>query len=184
MTVLLPQILVVGLGNISFPGTRHSVGQLLIDALAARFGIPMSAAHGGILGHRDIELGEHRVSLNLFKSKSFMNISGPSIATACRATVKSPNHMIVLSDSLSHNVETVSSRFGGSASGHNGLKSIISAFGGNKGFYSFRIGIGRGTDAATYVLQKMPYHEQQFWQDRGLDIVIEELERVVDHLAQ
>ncbi len=108
-----------------------------------------------------------------------MNVSGPSIAAACRAFVTAPKEMIVISDSLSHNVEQLSVRLGGSPNGHNGLKSVISALGGEKGFYQFRIGIGRGTDAADYVLGKLSSHERQFWQGRGLDLVVQQIESVV-----
>ncbi|KAG6817480.1 hypothetical protein H0H87_008105 [Tephrocybe sp. NHM501043] len=108
-----------------------------------------------------------------------MNISGPSIAAACRRTVQSPSSMIVISDSLSHKVETMHARLGGSANGHNGVKSIISALGNDLNFHRFRIGIGRDdTDAATYVLRKLSSHERRFWGDEGLDLVLSEIEKI------
>jgi peptidyl-tRNA hydrolase, PTH1 family len=109
-----------------------------------------------------------------------MNVSGPSIATAYRATVKSPSQMIVLCDSLSHDVGGLSVKFGGSANGHNGVKSIISALGGELGFYRFRLGVGRGsTNPADYVMGRLSSHERQYWQGEGLDRVIEEIETIV-----
>ncbi|KAF8070108.1 peptidyl-tRNA hydrolase [Lyophyllum atratum] len=175
----IPKILVVGLGNLPFPITRHSVGQLIIDSLASRLGIHMSAERNGITGQGNVIIGETMVSLHLFKSKSLMNISGPSIAAAFRKTVQSPSSLIVLSDSLSHKVETLHARLGGSANGHNGVKSIISALGGEMNFYRFRVGIGRDeTDAATYVMRKLSSHERQFWNDQGLDLVLSEIEKV------
>lgn len=93
--------------------------------------------------------------------------------------------MIVISDSLSHKVETLSARLGGSANGHNGVKSIISALGGEAGFYRFRVGVGRDeSDAATYVMRKLSSHERQFWEDEGLDRVIDEIENVVKKNAK
>lgn len=87
--------------------------------------------------------------------------------------------MIVISDSLSHKVETMHVRLGGSANGHNGLKSIISALGNDMNFYRFRIGIGRDdTDAAAYVLNKLPSHERRFWANEGLDLILTEIEKV------
>jgi peptidyl-tRNA hydrolase, PTH1 family len=50
--------------------------------------------------------------------------------------------MIILTDSLSRPVEALSVKLGGSANGHNGVKSIISALGGEMRFYRFRLGIG------------------------------------------
>lgn len=108
-----------------------------------------------------------------------MNISGPSVATAYRKTVDAPDSMIVLSDSLSHKPEILSVRLGGSANGHNGVKSIISALGGEMGFYRFRIGIGRDqSDPANYVMQKLSAHERQFWDDEGLDLILSQIETV------
>lgn len=111
-----------------------------------------------------------------------MNISGPSVAAALRKTVTSPSSMIIIHDSLSHRVETLSVKFGGSANGHNGLKSVISALGGEMGFHRFRVGIGRDqTDAADYVLRKLSSHERQCWGDdgEGIDLILREIERVV-----
>jgi PTH1 family peptidyl-tRNA hydrolase len=109
-----------------------------------------------------------------------MNISGPSIATAARAAVRLPSRMIVLADSLSHRPQTVSPKLGGSANGHNGIKSLIAALGGEAGFHRLRLGIGRdeGSDAADYVLQQLSGHERRFWTGEGLDLVLQEIEKI------
>lgn len=108
-----------------------------------------------------------------------MNISGPSIAGAYRRTVNSPNSFIVISDSLDHPPETLSVRLGGSAQGHNGVKSVISALGGEMDFYRFRAGIGRDDDhAALYVMRNINRHEKMYWMGKGLDRVLEEIEKV------
>ncbi|KAG6919382.1 hypothetical protein DXG01_006931 [Tephrocybe rancida] len=153
---------------------------LIVDALASRLGINMSGDRNGFQGQGTVTIGESMVSLHLYKSKSLMNVSGPSIAAACRQTVQSPTSMIVISDSLSHKVETMHARLGGSANGHNGVKSIISALRNDMNFHRFRIGIGRDdTDAATYVLRKLSSHERQFWTtDKGLDLILSEIEKV------
>jgi PTH1 family peptidyl-tRNA hydrolase len=112
-------------------------------------------------------------------SESFMNISGPSIAKAYRESVNKPTSMIVLTDSLSHRVTSLSVKLGGSANGHNGIKSITSALGGEMGFYRFRLGIGwDDSDAAAYVMQQLSSHERRFWVDEGLDLVLREMEKV------
>ncbi|KAG5729572.1 Peptidyl-tRNA hydrolase [Termitomyces sp. T112] len=179
MPVSLPRILIVGLGNLPLPLTRHSVGQLIIDSLATRLDITLSADRSGFAGHGTVIIGETMVSLHLFKSKSLMNVSGPSIAAVCRKTVQSPKSMIVISDSLSHKVETMHTRLGGSANGHNGVKSIISALGNDMNFHRFRIGIGRDdTDAATYVMNKLSSHERHFWANEGLDLLLSGIEKV------
>lgn len=159
----------------------------------------MSSDRAGYSGRGNLLVGDTTMTLTLFKSstrhspfskildvkknvyitESYMNISGPSIAAACRQSVKFPSSMIVLTDSLSHEVETLSVKLGGSANGHNGVKSIISALGGEMGFYRFRLGIGRDeSDAATYVMRQLSSHERRYWTDEGLDLILKEIERV------
>ncbi|KAF8160637.1 peptidyl-tRNA hydrolase [Crassisporium funariophilum] len=175
----IPQLFIAGLGNLPFPATRHSIGQFVIDGLAVRLGIRMSSVRGGHLGQGNAVVGQTLVHLTLFKSKSLMNISGPSIAAAYRQSVNAPSSMIVLTDSLSHRVDALSVKLGGSANGHNGVKSIISALGGEMGFYRFRLGIGRDeSDAAAYVMGKLSSYERRYWHDQGLDLVLNEIEKV------
>lgn len=95
--------------------------------------------------------------------------------------------MIVIHDSLSHKLEKVSYKLGGSANGHNGVKSVISALGGDANFHRLRIGIGRNdVDAAEYVLRKLSQHEREFWGEdgEGVDLVLSEVERVLGQAAK
>ncbi|EIW82817.1 peptidyl-tRNA hydrolase [Coniophora puteana RWD-64-598 SS2] len=182
-----PQLLVVGLGNLPYPNTRHSVGHLIVDALSSRYGIPLATnrAMGGLFGRGSITLGETPVSLLLLKPKPLMNITGPAVASALRNTVQSPNSMVVIHDSLSHKPCVLSPKLGGSANGHNGVRSVISALGNNTDFHRLRIGIGRGgPDVADYVLSKLPPEERQFWCGEGLDLVSGELARLAAQRSQ
>lgn len=111
-----------------------------------------------------------------------MNISGRSVFAALRQTVRSPSSMLVIHDSLSHKQERVSYKLGGSANGHNGIKSVISALGGDMNFHRLRIGIGHNdVDAAEYVLRKLSQHERQFWgaDGEGIELVLNEIEKVM-----
>jgi len=170
------------------PMTRHSVGQLVINSLASRLGISMTLDRplDGFIGHTTTTFGEHPVSVTLFKSRAFMNVSGPSVSKALRQTVQSSNSMIVIHSSISHKREQLSYRFGGSADGHNGVKSVVSAIGGHAGFHRLRIGIGREDGPAReYVLWKLTSHERQFWGENGegIDVVLSEIERIVGNLG-
>jgi len=180
MTIFaIPHLFIAGLGNLPYPITRHSIGQFIIDTLASRSGIRMSSVKGGYSGQGNLLVGNTMIALTLFKSKSLMNISGPSIVSAYRQSVNSPTSMVILTDSLSHRVEALSVKLGGSANGHNGVKSIISALGGEMGFYRFRLGIGRDeSDAAAYVMRQLSSHERQYWADKGLDLILEEIEKI------
>jgi PTH1 family peptidyl-tRNA hydrolase len=107
-----------------------------------------------------------------------MNVSGPSIAAAARAHGR-PDMLVLLADSTEHAPCVVKSRFGGSASGHNGVKSVVAALG-TQDFHRIRVGVGRNpnVDLAEYVLGKLSAHERAFWEGEGLDRVCEALERV------
>ena len=160
---------------------------------------------GGFVGYAKTTFGEDLVSLTLFKpsdynelhpqafyidivhsQEAFMNVSGPSVSKVLRHTVKTSSSMIVIHDSLSHKQAKISYKLGGSANGHLGVKSIISAIGGDAGFHRLRIGIGRNdVDAADYVLRKLSQHERQIWGEdgEGVDLVLSEVERIVGKTA-
>ena len=93
---LLPQLLVVGLGNLPLPLTRHryfiiscgndssvfhltSIGHLIVDSLATRLGIKLSNQKGGYTGQSEVQLGEKSVSLTLFKPSALSIIFTCSI---------------------------------------------------------------------------------------------------------
>lgn len=185
----LPRLLVVGLGNLPYPNTRHSVGHLIVDALASRFRIRMDAnkCMGGFVGH-GYPLFSDRVSLTLFKPKALMNITGPSVSKALRSTAVYPHSMVIIHDSLDHKTMALSVKFGGSANGHNGVRSVITALGANAGFYRFRIGIGRdrGVDPAEYVLSRLSLEEIGHWGygGAGLDAVCREVEQILGNLTR
>lgn len=110
-----------------------------------------------------------------------MNVNGPCVSAALRYTGVHPSSMIVIHDSLSQKPVTLSPKFGGSANGHNGVRSIISALGGDMNFHRLRVGIGReGEDVAAYVLGKLSSHERAFWgvDGQGLGVVWKALENI------
>ncbi|KAH9946930.1 peptidyl-tRNA hydrolase [Amylocystis lapponica] len=177
--------LVVGLGNLPYPMTRHSVGHLIIDSLAARLGMSLSSdrACNGLKATRTgIMFGQTSATLTLFKPKALMNISGRPVADALKNTAVLPSNMVVIHDSLSHQPTTISVKSGGSANGHNGVRSIITALGGNAGFCRLRIGIGRSEgNVAEYVLGRLSSFERQFWSadGEGIDLVWRDLSKIV-----
>ena len=101
-----------------------------------------------------------------------MNVSGPAVATAWRAYLKElPNDdrvhakLVVVHDELESPLGKIRVRHGGSAKGHNGLKSVNRSLGGPN-YARIGIGIGRpesreSKDVATYVLRKMSSIEFQ-----------------------
>ena len=75
------------------------------------------------------------------KPQTYMNLSGDAVIQAARFYKIPPEHVIVVSDETSLPIGKLRIRRGGSAGGHNGLKSIISQLGTDK-FPRIRLGVG------------------------------------------
>ena len=134
---------IAGLGNpgADYANTPHSIGFEVVDALARALGADWknsSAFNGqlaaGLLGS---------VKVMLVKPMTFMNLSGNCVAPVVKyhnATVA--NDLLVVSDDIDLPVGRMRIRKGGSAGGHNGLKSVIERTGAAD-FLRLRIGVGR-----------------------------------------
>lgn len=110
-----------------------------------------------------------------------MNISGHAVISSFRKHISSPtsNHLVVIHDSLEHEPLKISPKNGGSAQGHNGIRSVISSLG-NDRFYRLRIGIGRGkAEVDRHVLGRLSKPEQYFWSVEGLSLVWQHIEKIV-----
>lgn len=181
----MAKLLVVGLGNFPYPLTRHSVGHLVVNSLADRLGISIRSDKrlGGFVGRGSAVLAETDVSLTLYMPDALMNITGPPTVNAMRNLGFQPSSLVVVHDSLAHRPGAVSPKSTGSAEGHNGVRSIINALGGNKDFYRLRIGIGRGGDKTPtidYVMGRLSSYEKQFWgvDGDGIEAVLRELSKI------
>ncbi|MGZ8191379.1 MAG: aminoacyl-tRNA hydrolase [Methylococcaceae bacterium] len=146
--------LIVGLGN---PGrqyekTRHNVGFLFLDVLAADLGCVWvsETKFQGQLAESNVVAGK----VMLLKPQTFMNRSGQSVGQIVRYYKLLPEEILVVHDELDFNVGVVRLKKEGGHAGHNGLKDIIAHLD-SKEFYRLRIGIGRpvtGNAVADYVL--------------------------------
>lgn len=129
--------IIVGLGN---PGreyaeTRHNVGFMLLDRLAAHLNSPWKSDRA----HK-CELASAPGVL-LVKPQTYMNNSGESVGPLMRYFKRSPEQVLAVYDDIAFPVGTIKLRAGGSAGGHNGMKSLIAHLGTEK-FPRLRIGIG------------------------------------------
>ncbi len=86
-----------------------------------------------------VELGSHKVLL--MKPQTYMNLSGDAIAQAAKFYKVPPERVIVVSDETALPIGRLRIRRGGSAGGHNGLKSIIARLGTDQ-FPRIRLGVG------------------------------------------
>ncbi|MCE5186435.1 MAG: aminoacyl-tRNA hydrolase [Planctomycetaceae bacterium] len=152
--------LIAGLGNpgAQYEQTRHNVGFMVIDAVAARFGKTISRhKFSGLIE----ELDDRGGRLLLLKPQQFMNRSGHAVAEAARFYKVGPDQILVITDDLALEVGRLRMRPQGSAGGHNGLKDIIASLG-TDAFARLRVGIGsRGSrSGADYVLSRFAPDER------------------------
>lgn len=147
--------LVVGLGN---PGpqyakTRHNLGFMVADLLAARMGASFKVhkrsgaeVATGRLGGRPVVLA---------KPRTYMNESGRHVGPLAKFYSVDSADVIVIHDELDIDFGRVRLKRGGGEGGHNGLRSIANALG-TRDFQRVRIGIGRPPgrkDPAAFVLE-------------------------------
>jgi PTH1 family peptidyl-tRNA hydrolase len=153
--------LVVGLGN---PGkdyvrTRHNAGFMVIDKLAADHGIALNKRKFNTL-YGSGRLGT--LEAILAKPLGYMNRSGPPVRQLS-AYYRIPNQdVLVVHDDIDLVFGRIKIKEKGGHGGHNGIKSLITAFG-DGDFRRVRIGVGRpssGRDAADHVLGRFGKDER------------------------
>lgn len=142
---------IIGLGN---PGpqyyyNRHSIGFRVLDALAGQHNASWRARDEMAIA----EINVHGNNILLVKPQTFMNASGQVIPWLSKQGIK-PENLLVIHDELEFPFGKLGFKIGGSARGHNGLRSIIASCGDQ--FERLRFGIGRPEnkeDVPNYVLQ-------------------------------
>ena len=132
--------LVVFLGNpgLKYTGTRHNAGFLTADAVEKRFRVSINRSRFKALTG-SCEIGSEKVLF--IKPQTYMNLSGDAVQQAVSYYKIPADHVLVVSDEMSLPVGKIRIKPKGSAGGHNGLKSIISALG-TENFPRIRLGVG------------------------------------------
>ena len=132
--------IVAFLGNpgLKYNGTRHNAGFMAADAMEKKLGVRINKMRFKALT-QTVDIGSHKVLL--MKPQTYMNLSGDAIAQAAKFYKVPPERVIVVSDETALPIGKLRIRRGGSAGGHNGLKSIIACLG-TDAFPRIRIGVG------------------------------------------
>jgi peptidyl-tRNA hydrolase, PTH1 family len=147
-----PQIrLIAGLGNPGpeYAATRHNIGFMVVDQLAAQFGSAweksakwdaLSAKCGAVLA---------------IKPLSFMNRSGHPLFTVSQFYKIEPQQILIVLDDFALPLGRLRLRAQGGPGGHNGLESIIAQFG-TEEIPRLRVGIGAAPrdGSVDYVLSR------------------------------
>lgn len=145
--------IVVGLGNPGrrYQGTRHNIGFAVADEVARRGQAVFESGRGETLTAR---IGRGPAALLVVKPLTMMNLSGEAVAAVAGFYKVDPSAMLVAADDVNLPLGRLRLRAGGTAGGHNGLKSIIGCLG-TEEFPRLRVGVGRGDprrDLADHVL--------------------------------
>uniref|UniRef100_A0A8D2A7V4 peptidyl-tRNA hydrolase n=1 Tax=Sus scrofa TaxID=9823 RepID=A0A8D2A7V4_PIG len=137
--------LVAGLGNPGLPGTRHSVGMAVLGQLARRLGVAESWARDARCA-ADLalaSLGDAQVVL--LRPRRLMNNNGRSVARAAELFGLTAEEVYLVHDELDKPLGKLALKLGGSARGHNGVRSCISCLNSNvsQPLYPARSGVGQ-----------------------------------------
>lgn len=154
--------LIVGLGNPSteYEKTRHNLGFMLVDMLAAEAQTQVKRTECRALIGRAEVAGQ---PVELVKPQTFMNLSGESVNCLLQKPDRSVEKLIVISDDLALPLGRLRLRTQGSHGGQNGLRSIIDCLKTNE-FIRLRIGIAPEhpvTNASDFVLGKFSKGEAE-----------------------
>jgi PTH1 family peptidyl-tRNA hydrolase len=172
-----PIRLIAGLGNpgSAYAATRHNIGFMVVDQLAAQFGSAweksakweaLSAKCGPVL---------------LVKPLSFVNRSGYPLFAVAQFYKIEPQEILVVLDDFSLSLGRLRLRAQGGPGGHNGLESIIVQFG-TEEIPRLRIGIGAAPreGSADYVLSRF-FDEEKPVVRSTIDRAVEALKCAIDN---
>jgi PTH1 family peptidyl-tRNA hydrolase len=156
-------IVIIGLGNPEdeYAGTRHNIGFAAVDAFAVENEFDSWIHKKDLKCHiTQKNLGQTRVFL--VKPTTYMNNSGEAAQAIVGFYKLGADQVIAVYDELDIPFGQIRTRTGGSAAGHNGVKSLIQYLG--EDFHRMRIGIGPKTpeqmESADFVLAKFSKDEQ------------------------
>ncbi|XP_069799158.1 peptidyl-tRNA hydrolase [Dendropsophus ebraccatus] len=176
------RFMVVGLGNHGMSGTRHSVGMTAINQLAQRLNVvdqwKTDRRTGADLVTAQLD-GAHLV---LIKPRQFMNVNGTSVANAAGKFRLTAENIYLLHDELDKPLGKVTLKLGGSARGHNGVRSCIDHLKSDT-MIRLLIGIGRPADKSSvtpYVLGRFTKSEQEMLSpvlEKGLDLLLGHIQK-------
>ena len=158
--------LVVGLGNPGkrYDNTRHNVGFMVVDVLAAAPGV------GKTQDRFDAEVAEwleDNEKILLMKPQTFMNLSGRAVQEAVDFYQIELEDVLIIADDMNLPLGKLRFRARGTHGGHNGLRDIQNHLGTTE-YSRLRIGVdapNEQNDAIDHVLGKFKPSERSTMED-------------------
>jgi PTH1 family peptidyl-tRNA hydrolase len=158
--------LIVGLGNPGpeYSNTRHNIGFMAVDQLAAAYNIPLckrgfKAAYGvGFVS---------ACKTIIAQPLTYMNCSGEAVAELAAQYNITPAHITVIHDDMDISFGQLRIKIRGGSAGHRGVDSIQQHCG-ESGCIRIRVGIGKPpslVDPVDYVLQDFAEKEKACLKD-------------------
>jgi PTH1 family peptidyl-tRNA hydrolase len=134
--------LVAGLGNPGerYAATRHNIGAMVVSRLADTLEVRFRKVR--FLSASAAEARYQDVPILLVLAGTWMNQSGPPIASFARRRGVPVDRVIACHDEIDLPFGALRVKKGGSTAGHHGLDSLVRAFR-SPDFYRVRLGVGR-----------------------------------------
>lgn len=166
------KFLVAGLGNIGpeYELTRHNIGFLVLDRLADNEKVEFTTER--LADKAEVKFKGR--TLHLIKPNTYMNLSGKAIAYWLQELKIPKENLIVIVDEIALPFGKLRLKPGGSAGGHNGLKSIEALLN-TQEYPRVRVGIGSNYSKG----QQVDYVLSNFTQDE-----FKELPAVMDRVIE
>ncbi len=153
--------LIVFLGNkgATYSKTRHNAGWLLYEECFSESSDTLREKFHGLHGSMTCA-GK---TMRMLFPHTYMNESGRSVSAMLSYFSISSEETLIVHDDIELPFGALTLQMGGSASGHNGLRSIFRLCG-TTDFLRLRIGVGRGRggDVASHVLSRFSQDEEPF----------------------
>tara|TARA_R110002096_G_scaffold33146_9_gene95898 strand:- start:69 stop:740 length:672 start_codon:yes stop_codon:yes gene_type:complete len=153
--------LIVGLGNpgAEYDKTRHNIGFELLDELAEAKNLKWSRER-----KFRAKVAESDSDTIFAKPLTFMNISGNSVARLMKHHQLQAHQILIAYDDVDLPLGRLRFKAGGSAGGHNGIKSIIEYLGTDV-FPRLKIGIGSAGGREQMVDHVLGQFEEEEWNE-------------------
>lgn len=156
---------IFGIGNPGqrFVGTRHNAGFDALDLLATNFNKQFDGNSQVLSFQETFSHSNSTRTITFYKPQTFVNCTG-ELTTKLKNKGLTAEQIMIIYDDLEKAPGFVGFKIGGSAKGHNGVKSAIQSLGFD--FWRLTIGIGRpanGEPVDQYVLGKFAPAEREVY---------------------